>query len=108
MKRISVVVLVVLMLGMLGTVAAQEALTPTPLPQGEDIPLFARIVAVADVYDALTSRRSYKEPWSDEQVAELLRKESGRHFDPEIVEIALGLLGFFRSVRERYASDSGH
>jgi response regulator RpfG family c-di-GMP phosphodiesterase len=75
---------------------------------GEQIPLFARIVAVADVYDALTSRRSYKAPWTDEQVAEFLRKESGRHFDPEIVEIALGLLGFFRSVRERYASDAGH
>jgi HD-GYP domain-containing protein (c-di-GMP phosphodiesterase class II) len=97
---------------------APEALAALPvdieaLPQaspvsGEAIPLFARIVAVADVYDALTSRRSYKEPWSDEQVAELLRKESGRHFDPEIVEIALGLLGFFRSVRERYASDAGH
>jgi response regulator RpfG family c-di-GMP phosphodiesterase len=88
-------------------VELQSLPAATPLA-GEDIPLFARIVAVADVYDALTSRRSYKEPWSDEQVAELLRKESGRHFDPEIVEIALGLLGFFRSVRERYASDAPH
>jgi len=76
--------------------------------RGEDIPIFARIVAVADVYDALTSRRSYKEPWSDERVAELLRKESGHHFDPEIVEIALGLLPYFRSVRERFAGDAAH
>ncbi|MFZ4466228.1 MAG: HD domain-containing phosphohydrolase [Phycisphaerales bacterium] len=73
--------------------------------RGEDIPLFARLVAVADVYDALTSRRSYKEPWSDERVAEFLREESGRHFDPEIVEIALGLLPYFRSVRQRFDVD---
>lgn len=77
----------------------------TPL-HGESIPLFARIVAVADVYDALTSRRSYKEPWSDERVAQFLVEQAGRHFDPEIVQIALELLGYFRSVRERYASDS--
>lgn len=72
---------------------------------GEQIPLFARIVAVADVYDALTSRRSYKEPWPDERVAEFLRDQSGRHFDPELVEIALDLLGYFRSVRSRFSSD---
>jgi len=77
----------------------------TPL-RGESIPLFARIVAVADVYDALTSRRSYKEPWGDEKVAQLLLEQAGRHFDPEIVQIALELLGYFRSVRERYSSDS--
>ena len=74
----------------------------TPL-HGEAIPLFARIVAVADVYDALTSRRSYKEPWTDERVAQFLLEQAGRHFDPEIVQIALELLGYFRSVRERYS-----
>ena len=73
--------------------------------RGEEIPLFARIVAVADVYDALTSQRSYKEPWSDEQVASFLREESGRHFDPEIVDIALELLPYFRSVRQRFDVD---
>ena len=62
-------------------------------------------MAVADVYDALTSRRSYKEPWSDEKVAQFLLEQAGRHFDPEIVQIALELLGYFRSVRERYSSD---
>jgi HD-GYP domain-containing protein (c-di-GMP phosphodiesterase class II) len=75
--------------------------------RGEEIPLFARIVAVADVYDALTSRRAYKEAWSPEQVAELLRKESGRHFDPELVNIALELQPYFQSVRARFGSD-GH
>ena len=52
-----------------------------------------------------TSRRSYKEPWPDERVAEFLREQSGRHFDPELVEIALDLLGYFRSVRSRFSSD---
>jgi response regulator RpfG family c-di-GMP phosphodiesterase len=78
-----------------------------PPMRGEEIPLFARIVAVADVYDALTSRRAYKEAWSPEQVAELLRKESGRHFDPELVNIALELQPYFQSVRARFGSD-GH
>ena len=74
--------------------------------RGEEIPLFARIVAVADVYDALTSKRAYKAPWTAEQVAEFLRKEAGHHFDPEIVDIALGLLGYFQSVRERFGGES--
>jgi HD-GYP domain-containing protein (c-di-GMP phosphodiesterase class II) len=68
----------------------------------EEIPIFARIVAVADVYDALTSKRAYKEPWTAEKVTELLRSESGRAFDPELVDIALELEEYFRSVRVRF------
>ena len=92
-----------------GTLAAlpQEISENPPADpiRGEDIPLFARIVAVADVYDALTSKRAYKEPWSAEQVADFLRKEAGRHFDPELVGIAIELQPYFRSVRERFAGD---
>ncbi len=73
-----------------------------PPLSGEAIPLFARIVAVADVYDALTSARSYKEPWPRERVEAHLREESGRHFDPALVEIALQLLPYFESVRARH------
>lgn len=51
----------------------------------EEIPLSARIVAVADVFDALTSRRPYKEPWPVEKAIDLLHEESGKHFDPEII-----------------------
>ena len=54
--------------------------------QGEEIPLSARIVAVVDVFDALISHRPYKEPWSVTQAIDLLRKEAGRHFDPQVVE----------------------
>ena len=54
--------------------------------KGNDIPLFARIVAVADVFDALTSERPYKKPWSIEQATQFLRDNSGTHFDPVCVE----------------------
>lgn len=53
--------------------------------QGDEIPLSARIVALADVYDALRSRRVYKEPHTHEQAMELIRAERGKHFDPEVV-----------------------
>jgi HD-GYP domain-containing protein (c-di-GMP phosphodiesterase class II) len=53
---------------------------------GEEIPLAARIVAVADVYDALISRRPYKEPWSAEKSVAELRRLAGQHLDPEIVD----------------------
>lgn len=52
---------------------------------GTQIPLLARILAVADVYDAVTSNRSYRRPWTHEQAADLIRREAGRHFDPECV-----------------------
>ena len=54
---------------------------------GTDIPLFARIVAIADVYDALRSRRAYKEPWSEEKVRQTIRDDAGKAFDPELVQI---------------------
>ncbi|NLK74274.1 MAG: HD domain-containing protein [Clostridiales bacterium] len=57
--------------------------------KGEDIPLSARIVAVADVFDALTSKRPYKEAFSFDASLDIIRKDSGKHFDPTIVEIVL-------------------
>lgn len=56
---------------------------------GEDIPLSARIMAVADVFDALVSRRSYKEPFPFEEAVSMIRKGSGTHFDPQIAEAFL-------------------
>ncbi|NKN33506.1 HD domain-containing phosphohydrolase [Marichromatium bheemlicum] len=53
---------------------------------GTAIPQSARIVAVADVFDALSMRRPYKEPWPVERVVETLNAESGHHFDPELIE----------------------
>jgi putative two-component system response regulator len=54
--------------------------------KGNEIPLFGRIVAVADVFDALTSERPYKKAWSVEQATKLIRDSSGTHFDPACVE----------------------
>lgn len=58
---------------------------------GENIPLSARIMAVADVFDALVSRRSYKEPFSFEKAVSIIREESGTHFDPDVVESFLNV-----------------
>lgn len=57
--------------------------------KGEDIPLSARIVALADVFDALTSKRPYKEAFSFEKALEIIFRGSGTHFDPEIVRVLL-------------------
>lgn len=54
--------------------------------KGDEIPLSARIVALADVFDALTSRRPYKEAWPVAKAVELIREESGKHFDPDVVD----------------------
>jgi putative two-component system response regulator len=57
--------------------------------KGEEIPLSARIVAIADVFDALTSKRPYKEPYPISDTIDIIKKDSKEHFDPEIVNIFL-------------------
>jgi|GEM_PF-3575016 len=54
--------------------------------KGDDIPLSARIIALADVYDALRSRRVYKEPFTHETARDMILQERGRHFDPDVVD----------------------
>ena len=66
--------------------------------RGEAISLEARITALVDVYDAVSNRRRYKEPWAEEQVVELLRQGSGAHFDPNLVELFLTHLERFRAI----------
>jgi response regulator RpfG family c-di-GMP phosphodiesterase len=73
--------------------------------RGEEIPLFARIVCIADVFDALTSRRAYKEAWTEEQALEFVRAERGRQFDPGLVDILLSQLDALRAVRAAHAGD---
>ena len=70
--------------------------------KGEEIPLFGRLVALADVYDALGSRRAYKERWDEAQVFQELQACSGTFFDPEIVEIFFSCIETIRSIGERY------
>lgn len=62
--------------------------------QGEDIHIYARITAVADVFDALGSDRVYKKAWKDEDIFSLFREQSGKHFDPKIITL------FFESLDE--------
>ncbi len=69
----------------------------------EEIPAFGRIVAIADVYDALCSRRTYKEAWDESRVLETLRSESGTHFDPEMIEAFFSSYDVIRSLAERYS-----
>ncbi|MNB97957.1 Cyclic di-GMP phosphodiesterase response regulator RpfG [compost metagenome] len=77
----------------------------TGYPQGltgDAIPLSARLMAVADVYDALTSKRVYKEAMSHEQAVDIIVGDAGRHFDPEIVEIFVKCSQKFQEISDRY------
>lgn len=67
--------------------------------KGEEIPLSARIVALADVYDALTSKRSYRDPGSHDEAKNIIIQKSGSHFDPRVVNAFLSQESAFRKVR---------
>lgn len=70
--------------------------------QGESISLFGRIAAMADVYDALASRRSYKEPWPVERILDHIREQRGRHFDPRIADWVLAHAASLQDVLSNY------
>jgi HD-GYP domain-containing protein (c-di-GMP phosphodiesterase class II) len=70
--------------------------------KGEEIPVFGRLVALADVYDALSSKRAYKERWEEAQVLEELKVCSGTHFDPEMIETFFSCIDTIRNITERY------
>lgn len=70
---------------------------------GEEIPLVGRIVAVADVFDALTTERPYKDAWPVEKAVNLIKEESGQHFDAEIVDAFLDKLPEILEVKEKYS-----
>ena len=67
---------------------------------GLEIPLSARIVAIADVYDALTSQRSYKEAWSADAALQYIKSNAGKLFDPELVSLFLGKVDTMAAIRE--------
>ena len=68
---------------------------------GKDIPLSARIVAVADVYDALTSKRPYKKAFSHEKAVSIISEGRGSHFDPELTDTFLEINREFNEIRLR-------
>lgn len=70
---------------------------------GEAIPQAGRIVAVADVFDALTSERPYKKAWPLEKAIAYMQEEAGRHFDPAVIECFKACLPQFLEIHQRYA-----
>jgi two-component system, response regulator RpfG len=72
--------------------------------KGKDIPISARIVAIADVFDALTSIRPYKEAWTIDQALEYISKESGKHFDPELVNAVLSMRDTLEKIHNEHAT----
>jgi response regulator RpfG family c-di-GMP phosphodiesterase len=74
--------------------------------KGNEIHLFGRIVALADVFDALSFRRSYKEPWNQTEIYRRIKSEAGSHFDPELVKIFFSRIEMIRSIQNRYQDDN--
>jgi HD-GYP domain-containing protein (c-di-GMP phosphodiesterase class II) len=70
--------------------------------RGEEIPFFGRVVALADVYDALSCKRCYKEAWDENEVLDNIRGEAGKQFDPELVEVFLECIDTFRQIEKQY------
>jgi putative two-component system response regulator len=70
---------------------------------GEDIPLIGRITAVADVFDALTSERPYKKGWEVEKAVNLIKEESGQHFDPRMVNAFVEVFPKVLEIKDQYA-----
>ncbi|WP_395022653.1 two-component system response regulator [Dongia sp.] len=74
---------------------------------GEAIPVSARLMAVADVYDALISRRVYKPPFTHERAVEMIAEGRGRHFDPDIADAFLEIREEFRTIALKFADTDG-
>ncbi len=84
----------------------QEKWDGSGYPQGlagDAIPMSARIMAVADVYDALISRRVYKEGMPHEKAVDIMREGRGSHFDPDVLDAFLGILGEFQRIAQTFA-----
>lgn len=75
---------------------------------GEAIPIEARIVAIADVFDALTSIRPYKKAWEVQAAVDLLQSEKGKHFDPELVDLFIAQLPAMVEIKEKYAEETAN
>jgi len=70
---------------------------------GNNIHIYGRITAIADVFDALGSKRVYKEAWSNERIFQLLRDERGKHFDPKLVDIFFEKFEKFDELRNKFS-----
>jgi len=74
--------------------------------KGENIHLYARIIAIADVFDALSSKRCYKEPMPLEKVLQIMKEDAGTHFDPALITLFVDNLDKFLEIKETYKDDN--
>ncbi len=70
--------------------------------KGDQVSIFARITALSDVYDALSSKRAYKDAWPEERVLDLIRAEAGQSFDPEVVDSFFAIYDTIEAIRGMY------
>jgi len=73
--------------------------------KGEDIHIYGRITAIADVFDALTSKRPYKKAWSFEEATEFLKEQSGKHFDPVLINLFISNIHEVKDIYLRFDSE---
>jgi len=86
----------------------QEKYNGSGYPQGlsgEDIHIYGRITALADVFDALGSERVYKKAWNDEAIFNLFKEERGKHFDPKLIDIFFEHLAEFLKIRDTFCDN---
>ncbi len=74
--------------------------------KGDDIHIYGRITALADVFDALGSNRVYKKAWDDEKIFKLFKEEKGKHFDPKLIDIFFDNLDQFLKIRDSLQDDT--
>ena len=77
-----------------------------PGKKGVEAHPFGRAVAVADVFDALSSKRSYKDAWDEDRVLETLESDSGKHFDPDMIQAFFSCLEVIRMIAKRYPDEA--
>ncbi|MFT7004930.1 MAG: HD-GYP domain-containing protein (c-di-GMP phosphodiesterase class II), partial [Sulfurimonas sp.] len=75
--------------------------------KGEEIPINARIYPIADVFDALTSKRPYKEPYSYEKTKSMMQELSGKHFDPKFLDTFFDIVPeLYNDIKDKYSDDN--
>ncbi|EDQ02299.1 response regulator [Shewanella benthica KT99] len=74
--------------------------------KGTEIHVFARIVAIADVFDALSHARCYKPAWPVEEVMKVMREGAGKHFDPDLLKVFLDNIDVFTQVKEEFSDQN--
>jgi putative two-component system response regulator len=75
---------------------------------GDTIPISGRLMAVADVYDALISKRVYKQPFTHAKAIDIMKEGKGRHFDPDILDAFLDVEGEFRRIAQELSDSEMH